>query len=221
MIARKEMMAEYLTNHGFTALQNLDEAFEKARPWFWEIYHREQRTPTLEERLEWVLDYCGIALTPGLLEPLAYEFAELGLMLNPTPTPNIKEVLAELSQSYLLGIVSDTGYTPGRVLRKHLEVHGIHGCFSALSFSNETGHAKPNANAFLVALNQLGVDSAHAIHCGDLPDHDIRGARDLGLTAVLYTGCHISATDGVIPDYTISDWLELPAIVRQVFGSTR
>ena len=218
MTARKKMMHEYLIANGFNPPENLDAGFAAAKPWFFAIYHSEQRTPTLEERLEFVLQHYDIKLTPTQFEPLAHEFGELGLMLGPVPTPNIAETLALLSKSYLLGIVSDTGYTPGSVLRKHLEHHGLLQYFSAFSFSNESGRAKPNGHAFMTALNQLGVEPPDAIHCGDMLEHDVLGAKKLGMTAVLYTGCWASETDGIIPDYVIADWRELPAIVEKVFA---
>ena len=218
MTARMKMMHEYLITNGFNPPENLDSGFAAAKPWFSAIYHGEQRTPTLEERLEFVLNHYSIKLDTEQLEALAFEFGELGILLSPVPTPNIAETLAQLSQSYPLGIVSDTGYTPGSVLRKHLEHHGLLQYFSAFSFSNESGRAKPHEHAFLTALNQLGVEPANAIHCGDLLAHDVLGAKRLGMTAVLYTGCWASETDGIIPDHVIADWRELPAIVGKVFA---
>jgi putative hydrolase of the HAD superfamily len=217
MTARKKMMHEHLIANGFNPPENLDAGFDAAKPWFHAIYHGEQRTPTLEERLEFVLNHYDIKLTAAQMEPLAHEFGELGLMLGPVPTPNIGETLALLSKSYPLGIVSDTGYTPGSVLRKHLEHHDLLHYFSAFSFSNESGRAKPHEHAFLTALNQLGVEPANAIHCGDMPGHDVLGAKKLGMTAVLYTGRQVSETDGATPDYVIADWRELPAIVKETF----
>lgn len=217
MVARKQMMHEYLTNQGLNPPASLDDGFNAAKPWFHNIYHREQRTPTLEERLRFVLDHYKIALTPAQLAPLVHEFGELGLMLGPVPTPNIAEILAELSKHYPLGIVSDTGYTPGTVLRKHLESHGLLKYFSAFSFSNESGRAKPHRHAFMTALDQLGVEPQNAIHCGDTPTHDVLGAKNLGMTTVLYTGLWGIESDGTEPDYIISDWRELPAIVEKVF----
>jgi putative hydrolase of the HAD superfamily len=218
MTARKKMMHEYLSANGFNPPESLDAGFAAAKPWFHGIYHGDQRTPTLEERLEFVLNHYDIKLAPIQLEPLAQKFGELGLMLSPVPTPNIAETLALLSKSYPLGIVSDTGYTPGSVLRKHLENHDLLQYFSAFSFSNESGRAKPHEHAFMTALNQLGVEPSNAIHCGDMLEHDVLGAKKLGMTAVLYKGCWASETDGIIPDYMIADWQELPAIVEEVFA---
>lgn len=218
MAARKKMMHEYLAANGLNPPENLDAGFDAAKPWFFGIYHKEQRTPTLEERLEFVLRHYDIKLTPTQLEPLAHRFGELGLLLGPVPKPNIGETLALLAKRYPLGIVSDTGYTPGRVLRRLLGQHDLLKYFSAFSFSNESGRAKPHEHAFLAALNQLGVEPVNAIHCGDLPEHDILGAKRLGMTAVLYTSWPGSEVDGTAPDYVISDWRELPAIVEKVFA---
>ncbi len=218
MTARKAMMHRYLVDNGCNVPANLDDGFEAAKPWFSAIYHGEQRTPTLEERLTFVLSHYGVKLPPVKLAPLAHEFGELGLLLGPVPTPHLAETLAKLSREYPLGIVSDTGYTPGSVLRKHLRNHGLLQYFSAFSFSNESGRAKPHEHTFLTALNQLGVKPADAIHCGDLLAHDVLGAKNLGITAVLYTGCWTPKTDGILPDYVIADWLELPGVVAGVFG---
>jgi HAD superfamily hydrolase (TIGR01549 family) len=218
MTARKKMMHRFLAVNGYNPPDNLDDGFAAAKPWFHGIYHGEQRTPSLEERLEFVLNHYGVRITSPQMESLAHEFGELGMLLGPVPTPHIAETLELLSKRYPLGIVSDTGYTPGRVLRKHMEQHGLLRYFSAFSFSNESGRAKPHRHTFMTALDQLGVEPGAAIHCGDLLAHDVLGAKNLGITSVLYTGCWTSETDGILPDYIIADWRELPAIVDAVFA---
>lgn len=216
--ARKELISDFLEANGFGNNYDVDAAFEVIRPRFWEVYHDEQRTPLLTERLSWLMEQLDVAISQKQLEELAQQFGEIGIMLNPRPTANAVEIVSQLSARFSLGIVSDTGFTPGRVLRRHLERHGILQHFTAFSFSDETGRAKPHPHQFLNALEQLGVEPENAIHCGDLPAHDIRGANQLGITSVLYTGCHESSQDGDVPDYTISDWLQLPDVVEKVFG---
>ncbi|MGB5107187.1 MAG: HAD family hydrolase [Candidatus Zixiibacteriota bacterium] len=226
MKERESFEARKLLVKNFLAIKNslngldVDAAFEASRPWFLGIYHDEQRTPIVSERLTWVLDYLGVSVAPPEFAALCEEFEEMGLMLDPRLSENLVPVLSELSRDYKLGIVSDTGYTPGRVLRKHMKKHGVLEFFSAFSFSDETGRAKPHARQFDNVLQQLGVAPVNAIHCGDLPSHDVLGAKQRGLTAVLYTGCHIAeeSANGYQPDFVISDWLELPAIVRKVFA---
>jgi len=215
---RKALIRGFLTERGHNGEIDIGGAFEKIAPRFWQVYTTEQRTPLVLERLTWLMEELGIELEDGDLEELAFEFGNLGILLNPLPTENAVQIVSELSTRYPLGIVSDTGFTPGRVLRQHMERHGMLRYFTAFSFSDETGHAKPHRRQFENALELLEVAPSNAIHCGDLPTQDIRGAAALGMTTVLYVGCHQDEPGELVPDYTISDWRELPAIVAEVFG---
>jgi putative hydrolase of the HAD superfamily len=218
--ARRQLVREFLAKRGQCDGHDVDAAFEASRPWFMDAYHREQRTPVVQERLNWVFHHLGVEVDTAAMAPLVAEFEELGLMLNPRLSEHLEPVLAELSREYQLGIVSDTGYTPGRVLRKHMKNHGVLEYFKAFSFSDETGRAKPHALQFENVLKQLEVAPPNAIHCGDLPGHDVLGAKQLGLWSVLYQGCNTveESADGYKADYVISDWRELPGIVRKVFA---
>ncbi len=219
LVARKALVKDFLNGRGHDHTLDVDAAFDASRPWFLGVYHNEQRTPIVSERLSWIFDHLGVSVSSPELASLSEEFEEMGLMLDPRLAENLVPVLSELSRHYHLGIVSDTGYTPGRVLRKHMKTHGVFNFFSAFSFSDETGRAKPHALQFDNVLQHLKVEPANAMHCGDLPGHDVLGAKMRGLTAVLYTGCHTidEDADGHEPDFIISDWLELPAVVRKVF----
>ena len=216
--ARKQLVKDFVQKHANGNAFDVDEAFEASRPWFLDAYTRELRTPVVHERLSWVFNRGNLALEPAILDSLSTEFEEMGLMLDPRLSENITDVLAGLSRDYKLAIVSDTGYTPGRVLRKHMANHGVLHYFSAFSFSDETGRAKPHELQFRNVLDQLGVQPENAIHCGDTPTHDVRGAKQLGITSVLYTGCRTEDTGSDQPDYAISDWRQLPDIVRKVFA---
>lgn len=218
--ARKQLVREFLSRRGQSDGRDVDAAFEASRPWFMSAYHNEQRTPIVQERLNWVFNHLGVEFDAASMAPLVAEFEELGLMLNPRLSDHLEPVLAELSREFKLGIVSDTGYTPGRVLRKHMKSHGVLDYFSAFSFSDETGRAKPHAVQFDNVLRQLQVEPQNAIHCGDLPGHDILGAKQLGLWAILYQGCNVveESANGFKADFVISDWRELPGIVQKVFA---
>lgn len=216
--SRKDLVRKFLGERAHNCAGEVDAAFEASRPWFLDVYHREQRTPVVQERLTWVFTHLGISIEQTALADLSREFEEMGLMLDPRLTDNLAPVLERLSRDYSLGIVSDTGYTPGRVLRQHMKKHGVLDYFSAFSFSDETGRAKPHAHQFENVLAKLGVEAAHTIHCGDLPSHDVRGAKALGITAILYTGCHCEPVNGYEPDFVIADWRELTPIVDKVFA---
>lgn len=85
-----------------------------------------------------------------------------------------------------IGIVCDTGFTPGRVLRDRLNELDLGRYFAGASFSDEIGAVKPAAEAFAHSLAYLGCGAADTVHVGDLWRNDVCGARALGLSTVRY-----------------------------------
>ncbi len=62
---------------------------------------------------------------------------------------------------------------------------GIYRYFSSFVISSEAGFAKPSPEIFGIALNEQGVSAEESLHIGDSIEHDIMGARALGINAVL------------------------------------
>lgn len=62
---------------------------------------------------------------------------------------------------------------------------GIYGYFRSFVISSEAGFAKPSSRIFEIALNEQGVLAEESIHIGDSIEHDILGAKALGINAVL------------------------------------
>ncbi len=87
-----------------------------------------------------------------------------------------------------MGLISDTGITPGRVLRAVMARDGLLPLFQHCTFSDEVGRAKPHPLPFQHTLEALGVEASFATHIGDLPETDIAGAKGVGMRAVLFTG---------------------------------
>ena len=73
-----------------------------------------------------------------------------------------------------LGIISNTGRTPGTVLRRFLEGHDLLRYFRAVTYSDEIGRRKPDGEIFRRTLAQLGPElgavPAEIAHIGDNPD---------------------------------------------------
>jgi putative hydrolase of the HAD superfamily len=155
-------------------------------------YHRrwkiEHFTPTVPTRLRVAYAYLGLDPTPGF-KTVVHQFEELKTYVPPDFAPNIRSALAELSASYRLGIISDTGYTAGRVVRHLLEQEGLLHYFSHFSFSDEVGAAKPSSLIFRHAATGLDVPPTQLLHIGDREDNDVGGALAAGAAAILYTGC--------------------------------
>jgi len=83
-----------------------------------------------------------------------------------------------------LGLVCDTGLTPGRVVRRHLDAHGLLAPLGSTIFSDEWSLPKPHAEVFEAVLSELGVEAAQALHVGDLKRTDVAGARAVGMRTV-------------------------------------
>jgi HAD superfamily hydrolase (TIGR01509 family) len=87
-------------------------------------------------------------------------------------------------RGYKMGLVSNTGKTPGSTLRVLMGRMGILDLFEVTTFSNEVMVRKPAEAAFRVTLKQLKVTPKAAVHVGDDPDMDMAGAKSAGMHAV-------------------------------------
>ncbi|MBN1320971.1 MAG: HAD family hydrolase [Thermoleophilia bacterium] len=130
--------------------------------------------------------------------------------------PGVRDTIPALAAAgYRLGIISDTSLTPGRILREFLAADGLLDCFSALTFSDETGYPKPDRRMFESTLAQLGAEPRRAAHVGDTPRTDIAGAKAVGMVAIRCAG----AADHEEPpeaDFVIRDHREIAAILERL-----
>ena len=149
------------------------------------IWRKEQRTPDAAEWLRLFLDNLGVAL-PETTFAQAVQGIEEAVVDIALPVDGVTDVLPRLASRYKLGIISDTGIAPGRVLRSLLKRDGLLSCFSHFTFSDEFGRSKPHPDVFLATLVGLGVAPEQAVHVGDLRHTDIAGARAVGMHAVRY-----------------------------------
>ncbi|ARA94841.1 hypothetical protein AWN76_017890 [Rhodothermaceae bacterium RA] len=140
-------------------------------------------------------------------------FEEGLLAAPPALVDGLAETLAWAAGRYRLAIISDTMFSPGRVIRQWLDRHGLLPYFDAFVFSDETGFSKPDARAFEQAAAALSLSPTDLVHIGDLRRTDVRGARGVGARAVLFTGVH-QDDDGPEPDTVLPRWQDLPALLR-------
>ena len=174
----------------------------------------------LEDRLKELFSSLKLVITPNLLNNLIIDLEDI-LMLDPPPLMDgVKETLEYLSKNFKLGVISDTGITPGRVLRKVLETHDILKYFQTTIFSNETGYLKPSNAMFETALKNMEIDSENAIHIGDLLQTDIIGAEEAGMKTIWISYNKIPTNFysemRITPDFTISNIKEMIPIVEKL-----
>jgi putative hydrolase of the HAD superfamily len=152
------------------------------------------------------------------LEALVGAYCRPALLVPPAADEGAGEALRALAARGLrLAVVSNTMRTPGSALRKILEAHGILRAFAYLVFSDEVGVRKPAAEIFHVALREIGVDPAEAVHVGDDATLDVLGARNAGLRViqVLAPG---RAAGPPEPDLVIEGLRELPRALARLEG---
>ena len=91
---------------------------------------------------------------------------------------NIKE------QGFKLGLISNTMFT-GRAHVQDLRRYGLDGYFDTMLFSADAGMWKPQPEPYLHVVNALGGTPETAVFIGDSPEHDVVGAQNAGLRAIL------------------------------------
>jgi len=185
--------------------------FEKAMQASWgyfnEIWKKDMRTPLPEETVGFFWNYLGLPSDNSCIEEVAKGFANSILDYPPKLLPGVKEALIKLSENYKLAIVSDTGFSPGNVLRELLKNSGIIQYFDAFSFSDETSVSKPHPKAFLTILEQLEFKPEEAIHIGDIEQTDIIGAKDIGMKAIRFNGDPTAVLSANNPKESKADFL--------------
>jgi HAD superfamily hydrolase (TIGR01549 family) len=126
--------------------------------------------------------------------------------------PGIRPALERLARRGVkLGIVSNRGARPGRLMMRHLEARGLTEFFdpAAVVWSDEIGISKPDPRIFLCCLRALDVHPRRAAHVGDVRAKDVAGARELGMLTVRYTGVREDPKDGPEADVVLGHYEEL------------
>ena len=193
-------------------------ALEAVNPIFQQhhIEHQETLTPLHAVRI--VGDKLGVKLEQSQTEELVEVFATAIIHHSPVPIDNALDAVREAAGLVPVGIVSDSGMSPGSSLRVLLDRHGFTPYLGAMVFSDELGVSKPQAAMFKTAAQQLAVEPSELLHIGDLEYTDVEGALGVQAKAALFAEDnprHLGATRAA---YTFTSWTEflemLPRLVE-------
>ncbi|MCI0824778.1 MAG: HAD family hydrolase, partial [Chloroflexi bacterium] len=135
----------------------------------------------------------------------------------PVPHSDALSVLGDVKAMGLrIGLISNTGMTPGSTFRRYLDQQGMLKYFDTLTFSDEVKLAKPSDEIFLLTLRSLGADPPETVHVGDHVQNDVVGAKRCGLKTVWITGFYENENPSdpdTMPDVTVDGLAEVvPAI---------
>ena len=179
------------------------------------------RFVSVKERVEMILKKLDIEIKQCPKLAIVRNFEEVILKDPPILLDGAKFTLESLYQKYPLGLVSDSGFTPGRILRKILQSLGVLKFFDCTVFSDEVGYNKPSPLMFSQALRLLKVEPKETIHVGDLLETDIAGAKLTGMLSIwINRRKKESDHKSFRPDYEISRLPELlPMLKKLAFSS--
>ena len=136
----------------------------------------------------------------------------------PRMANGVPKMLTTLKEGgYKIGLISNTGMTPGSVFRTHLGDLGVLAHFDHLAFSDEVLYAKPSAVIFRHALGGLGCRVEETVHVGDHLLNDVLGAHQVGIATVWVKGFDPSAVK-VTPAVTIDSITDLPGVLKTLVG---
>jgi putative hydrolase of the HAD superfamily len=125
--------------------------------------------------------------------------------------PHVRKVLNVLQENHRLAIVTDA---QSAWARGELHKVGIGDYFDPIVVSGDHGFRKPDRRLFEYALSAMGVEAGETLYVGNDMHRDIFGAREAGLTTVLFDSDQgTKEHHGCVPDFRISDHRELLAIL--------
>ncbi|MDQ7778871.1 MAG: HAD family hydrolase [Planctomycetota bacterium] len=150
---------------------------------------KEDRDLSAREQTLNFLELAGVTLETSLSEDLlaaAEEIYSGGVLAD---LPNLMDAAVETvkvlrDHGLKIGLICNTGRTPGYRLRGILDTHGLLPLFDVLTFSDEIKVRKPETQIFFATLEKLHALPNRSVHVGDDLETDIRGAHDAGMKAV-------------------------------------
>jgi putative hydrolase of the HAD superfamily len=215
---RVKYLAEVLRNlNQQRSIEEIAEAYMKVHWYLREVDKAQNhRFVPIEERLNLILKNLSACLTEDLKAEVIKEITEVATRDPPTLVQDAVKILSILGSKYRLGIISDSGLTPGSVLRRILLGHEILKLFDVTVFSDEVGYNKPHRAIFDRALKELGVQPSEAAHVGDLLHTDVSGAKNVGMKTIWLNRKGEVNNTPFKPDYEVQTLKDVVEAVKKL-----
>ena len=124
---------------------------------------------------------------------------------------DVKDALRALYDAgYRIGLISNTHRCLAS-FQRHFELDRY---IAAAVSSSDHGYLKPNPSIFRAALELVGVDPTDGLMVGDSLTHDVAGARQVGMRAVLLARSGDATPPDGVP--VIRTLAELPRVLRRL-----
>jgi HAD superfamily hydrolase (TIGR01509 family) len=142
----------------------------------------------VDEQLGMFLRCLGIEPAGDLVKAIDEPYSDAVLKVMPFLVDGAREAILEMKdRKYIVALISNTGRTPGKAMRKVMKEFDILDLFDTVTFSNESGYLKPHPKIFEETLSRIGSKPENAVHIGDHAVLDILGAKNAGMRSVHVT----------------------------------
>ena len=187
-------------------IEQADAAMADAMNKFMHTHIHEQRTLGPRDAIRMLEESLRHKFDVTHADHLDEIFATTILQIPPEPIEGALEAVRAAAERGPVGLISDSGISPGASLYKLLERHGFAEYFQVCVFSDEIGVAKPQAAMFHAAATGIRSDLDCILHIGDLEPTDILGAMNCGATAALFAGDNTRFLGNTKARHTFTEW---------------
>jgi len=186
-----------------------------------ELYWSRDHDISCRRQIEHFLEDLGLdpaSFDEPVLAEIEHAYANAAIEELPEPVDGAGETLAELkSRGFGIGLISNTGRTPGYALRQILAELGLAESIDVMVFSNEHGRCKPQTSIFEELRRGLGVAYEEMAFVGDNLYVDVHGAQRCGMRGIHFDpparGSAIAPVVEhgleIVPDSTVTSLREL------------
>jgi len=186
--ARISGLVEALSSAGVnTTMDDVARAHREVWHSCWERYWSNDDDVSARGQILHFLEHLGALadLPEHAIQAAEDAYGGAAVLHPPIPVDGSIAVVDALRERGLkIGVISNTGRTPGVHLRRILDAVGFAGRIDAMVFSNELGHCKPRRAIFESLRSRFGCRFDEMVFVGDNPFADVWGAQQCGITAV-------------------------------------
>jgi putative hydrolase of the HAD superfamily len=186
--ARCKCIARTLDKFGVKiSVEELRLAFKKMASWLESVWETNNDVTHLDQ-IQFLIKTASnglVTIKEEWIDDLSSAYVSPFLEVAPYLNPDARRVLKWLKDGKkLVGLICNTGLTPGFGLRRFLTREDIAKYFDLMIFSDEVGIRKPNPKIFHMVTQKLKVKPCEIVHIGDNLKSDVCGAKNAGFKAI-------------------------------------
>jgi putative hydrolase of the HAD superfamily len=188
--ARYSLVTEALSKLGVhVSREQVQSAMKQVIDSLLEIWDRNDDVSHVEqlEALVRFVSNGSLSLKREWVEALSSAYVSAFFEIPPCLNPDAKCLLKDLAEGdKRIGLICNTGITPGFALRRFLKSEGVLERFDFLAFSDEIGFRKQDRRIFHLVARKLKTDPCNIVHVGDNLKIDVLGAKASGFKAIYF-----------------------------------